>query len=125
MDKRHMWWERDGLEWWAQHMLTEPVVATVDILHFNIDAILRALKVRECAEPESERSSLAARGLHSRNEEINHRRLLRICERDVSGDLIGHHWIPGQAHLNRVYQGLWYTVRAKTKGANRNATLRN
>ena len=25
----------------------------------------------------------------------------------------------------RVYQGLWYTARSKTKGANRNATLRN
>src|SRR6266508_437569 len=24
----------------------------------------------------------------------------------------------------RVYQGLWYTVRSKTKGANRNVTLR-
>jgi len=27
--------------------------------------------------------------------------------------------------INRVYQGLWYTARSKTKGANRNATLRN
>jgi len=25
--------------------------------------------------------------------------------------------------IYRVYQGLWYTVRSKTKGANRNATL--
>jgi hypothetical protein len=25
----------------------------------------------------------------------------------------------------RVYQGLWYTARSQTKGANRNATLRN
>lgn len=91
MDERQVRWERDGLEGWAQHALTEPAVAAVDILHLDIDAILRTLEVRECAKPEPERRSLTARGPHPCNEQITDWCLLRVGERDMRADLRRHH----------------------------------
>src|SRR5687768_7336578 len=52
MDERHVWWECDRLEWRAQHMLTKPTVAAVDILHGDVDALLRALEVCDRAKPQ-------------------------------------------------------------------------
>src|SRR2546428_1385054 len=44
MDDRDVWRERDRMERWAQHVLTQPAVAAVEVVDGAIDAALRPLQ---------------------------------------------------------------------------------